>query len=233
MKPHQIPMPHVEGMTHRHVSVGALSMHVAEAGSGPPVLLLHGWPQHWYAWREVAPKLAVDHRVICPDLRGFGWSDAPSGGYDKATLAQDIIGLLDALELERVDLLAHDWGAWIGFILCLEHPQRFSHYLALNIYTPWPEPPSPKAITVIARLWYQLAIATPGLGQLLIQRTPFVARLITAGAVHRAWTEEELKAFTEALLPRRARERLGPPVSHLPAPRAAAPTCRDSGTTAG
>jgi len=195
-------MPQVEGMTHRHLSVGALRMHVAEAGSGPPVLLLHGWPQHWYAWRKLAPKLAADHRVICPDLRGFGWSDAPSGRYDKATLAQDLIGLLDALELDRVDLVAHDWGAWIGFILCLDHPQRFDHYLALNIYTPWPDPPSPRAIAVVARLWYQLALATPGLGQLLIQRTPFVRQLITAGAVHPAWTDEELRAFTEALLPR-------------------------------
>jgi pimeloyl-ACP methyl ester carboxylesterase len=201
MNPEQIPMPHVEGMTHRRVSVGALGMHVAEAGSGPPVLLLHGWPQHWYAWRALAPKLAADHRVICPDLRGFGWSDAPSGSYDKATLAQDIIGLLDALELDRVDLIAHDWGAWIGFILCLDHPQRFDHYLALNMYTPWPDPPSPKAIAVTARLWYQLALATPGLGQFLIQRTPFVRRLITAGAVHAPWTDEELRAFTEALLP--------------------------------
>ena len=201
MSPDQIPMPHVEGMTHRDVSVGTLRMHVAEAGSGPPVLLLHGWPQHWYAWREVAPKLAADHRVICPDLRGFGWSDAPPGSYDKATLAEDIIGLLDALELDRVDLLAHDWGAWIGFILCLDQPQRFDHYLGLNIYTPWPEPPSPKAIAVTARLWYQVALATPGLGQLLIQRTPFVRRLITAGAVHAAWSDEELSAFTDALLP--------------------------------
>jgi pimeloyl-ACP methyl ester carboxylesterase len=199
MKPEQIEMPDVKGMTHRMVDVGGVELHVAEAGSGSPILLLHGWPQHWYAWRRVAPELASEHRVICPDLRGFGWSDAPPGAYDKATLAQDVIGLLDALELERVDLIAHDWGAWIGFILCLEHPERFAHYLALNIYTPWPDPPSPRAIPVIARLWYQLALATPVLGQWLIRRTSFVRRLITAGAVHRAWTDEELEAFTSPL----------------------------------
>ena len=153
---------------------------------------------------KVAPTLAAEHRVICPDLRGFGWSDAPSGRYDKATLAQDIIGLLDTLELDRVDLVAHDWGAWIGFMLCLDHPQRFNHYLALNIYTPWPDPPSPKAIGGIARLWYQVALATPGLGRSLIQHTPFVRQLITAGAVHPSWTEDELNAFTQAL---KARER--------------------------
>src|SRR3982074_34133 len=94
----------------------------------------------------------------------------------------------DTLSRERVDLIAHDWGAWIGFILCLEHPQRFSHYLALNMYTPWPDPPSPRGIAVAARLWYQVALATPGLGEALIRRTSFVRRLITAGAVHEAWT---------------------------------------------
>ncbi len=186
-------------MTHRTVDVGGVAIHVAEAGSGPPVVLLHGWPQHWYAWRKVAPALAVERRVICPDLRGFGWSDAPPGGYEKATLAGDMLGLLDAMKLERVDLIAHDWGAWVGFIMCLERPQRFAHYLALNMYTPWPEPPSPRGVAVLARLWYQVLIATPGVGAALIRRTRFVRRLITAGAVHPAWTEQDLEAFAAVL----------------------------------
>ncbi|HEV7585244.1 MAG TPA: alpha/beta fold hydrolase [Solirubrobacteraceae bacterium] len=200
----EIELPHVDGMTHRMVDVDGLNMHVAEAGSGPPVLMLHGWPQHWYAWRGVAPRLAVERRVICPDLRGFGWSDAPPGAYDKATLARDVMGLLDALELDRVELVAHDWGAWIGFMLCLEHPERFAHYLALNIYTPWPEPPSPRAIPVLARLWYQVALATPIFGEALIRHTSFVSRLIKAGAVHPAWSDEDIRAFTAPL---RARAR--------------------------
>ncbi|HTU77268.1 MAG TPA: alpha/beta hydrolase [Solirubrobacteraceae bacterium] len=200
MSAQQIALPAVEGVRHRTVEVGGVALHVAEAGSGPPVVLLHGWPQHWYAWRRVIPLLAVDHHVICPDLRGFGWSEAPPGPYDKASLGRDVVGLLDALELDRVDLIAHDWGAWIGFILCLEQPQRFAHYLALNIYTPWPEPPSPRGLTVLARLWYQVLIATPGLGRRLIRETQFVRRLITAGAVHEhTWSSQELDAFTAAL----------------------------------
>jgi pimeloyl-ACP methyl ester carboxylesterase len=192
-------MPSLDGFRHHWVDIGGLSIHIAEAGAGAPLLLLHGWPQHWYAWRKVAPELADSYRVICADMRGFGWSDAPPGAYDKATLAADVIGLLDALELDRVDLLAHDWGAWIGFILCLEHPERFSHYLALNIYTPWPDPPSIQNLGVLARLWYQLVIATPGLGSTLIRDTPFVRRLILAGAVHTAWSEEDLEAFSAPL----------------------------------
>ena len=74
-------------------------MHVAEAGSGPPLLLVHGWPQHWFCWRRVVPLLADRYRLIMPDLRGHGWSDAPRG-YDKEQLATDLLGLLDTLELD-------------------------------------------------------------------------------------------------------------------------------------
>lgn len=109
-------MPHLDGVHHRDVAVNGFRMHVAEAGEGPPVLLVHGWPQHWYAWRKVIPLLSADRRVLCPDLRGFGWSEAPPGRYDKQALADDLAALLDALELERVDLVAHDWGAWAGFV---------------------------------------------------------------------------------------------------------------------
>jgi pimeloyl-ACP methyl ester carboxylesterase len=199
-----VEMPEVEGLSHRQVRVGSFEMHVAEAGSGPPVLMLHGWPQHWYVWRHVAPKLAAHRRVICPDLRGFGWSDAPAGDYSKPALARDVVDLLDALELDRVDLIGHDWGGWIGFILCLDHPERFDHYLALNIPTLWPDPPSLRGLQTLARLWYQAAIATPALGERLIRETGFVRKLITAGAVHRAWDDADLCAFTDVL---RERER--------------------------
>jgi pimeloyl-ACP methyl ester carboxylesterase len=193
-------MPHVDGIRHREVEAAGIRFHVAEAGAGEPVLLLHGWPQHWFAWRKVAPLLAADHRVICPDLRGFGWSDAPPGAYDKQTLAEDVLALLDALELERVDLIAHDWGAWVGFLLCLGHPQRIAHYVALNMVTPWPDPPSADAAIGVWRLWYQVALATPGLGRTLIGRTDFVRRVILAGAGHQdVWTDEDLESFAAVL----------------------------------
>jgi pimeloyl-ACP methyl ester carboxylesterase len=207
MHTREVELPTVPGMSHRQVDVGGgLSLHVAQGGSGPPALLLHGWPQHWYCWRRVAPALASGHTVICPDLRGFGWSDAPVDGYEKATLARDVLALLDALELERVDLIAHDWGAWVGFILCLEHPERFAHYLALNMYTPWPDGPSLRGLTILARLWYQAVLASPLLGEWVLRETPFVKRVITAGAVHDAWSSEELATFADVLrVPERAR----------------------------
>ena len=201
-------LPELEGVSHRHVEVAGIRLHVAEAGAGDPVLLVHGWPQHWWCWRHVIPPLAAERRVICLDLRGFGWSDAPPGRYDKATFAADIVGALDALGIERVDLVAHDWGAWAGFLACLGHPDRFRSYLALNMYPPWPERrPSLGALLGLWRLWYQVALATPGLGQALVRRTDFPRRVITTGAVHPgAWTEADLESFAAVLRePARAR----------------------------
>jgi pimeloyl-ACP methyl ester carboxylesterase len=194
--PSAVPMPHVDGVSHREVEANGTRFHVAEAGAGPPVLLLHGWPQHWYAWRKVIPLLATDHRVIAPDLRGFGWSEVRPGDFSKQALADDIPPLLDALELDRVDLIAHDWGAWASFILVLDHPERFGHYLALNMYAPWAAPPSPGGFLGIWRLWYQAALASPGLGQFLIRRTDFVKKMITTAAVHPdAWTPDDVESF--------------------------------------
>lgn len=195
------PMPQIEGVTHREIKAAGIRFHVAEAGAGEPVLLLHGWPQHWYVWRKVLPLLAAERRVICPDLRGFGWSEAPRDGYAKEALANDVFGVLDALELEQVDLLAHDWGAWIGFLMCIERPERIKHYLALNIVTPWADArPSLSAALGLWRLWYQVVLATPGLGQTLLTRTSFIRRLITAGAVHSgAWSAAELESYSAVL----------------------------------
>jgi pimeloyl-ACP methyl ester carboxylesterase len=198
--PSSTPLPHVEGMAHRDVVARGVRFHVAEAGDGPPVLLVHGWPQHWYAWRKVVPLLATDHRVICPDLRGFGWSDAPPGAYDKQGLADDLAALLVALELEHVDLVAHDWGAWVGFLLALDRPDLIRRYLALNMYTPWPAPPSARGALSLLRLWYQVLIATPWVGQTLIRRTDFVKRIITTGPGHPdVWRPEDVESFAAVL----------------------------------
>jgi pimeloyl-ACP methyl ester carboxylesterase len=156
-------MPEVAGVRHRFVDAGRLRMHVAEAGEGEPVLLLHGWPQNWYLWRDVIPALAPYARVICLDLRGFGWTDVPRGGYDKETMAGDVLALLDALGLERVRLAGHDWGGWIGFLLALGRPERIERFLAFNIPAPWPGREL-RGLLGVWRLAYQLALATPRLG---------------------------------------------------------------------
>ena len=124
MKESSVSMPEVPGVTHRFIDADGVRLHIAEAGDSTkqPVLLLHGFPQHWYVWRHVIPLMARDHHLIAVDLRGSGWSEAPRTGYTGLQLADDVIALLDELGLEHVDVIGHDWGAWIGFILGLRNP---------------------------------------------------------------------------------------------------------------
>ena len=191
--------PEVPGVEHRFVRAGSLRMHVAEAGAGEPVLMLHGWPQHWYLWRDVIPRLAPHARLICPDLRGFGWTDAPRGGYDKETMARDVLALMDALGLERVRLAGHDWGGWIGFILCLRHPERFERFLAASIVPPTPSREA-RSLLEVWRLSYQLALGLPRAGGAIGAR---LARLGLEGT--RALEPAEVEAFTDRMRGERAR----------------------------
>jgi pimeloyl-ACP methyl ester carboxylesterase len=194
-------LPQVPGCRHSFVDAGRVRLHVAEAGNGEPLVLLHGWPQHWYMWRKVIPPLAPHARVICPDLRGFGWSAVPAGGYDKETMAGDVLALLDALGLERVKLAGHDWGGWIGFLLALREPERVERLLAMGSPPPWPAR-DPRGLLALWRLAYQLALSTPGLGR--GPATGAITALVprdTRGALD----GEELAVFTDRLTPERGR----------------------------
>ncbi|HET7122016.1 MAG TPA: alpha/beta hydrolase [Solirubrobacterales bacterium] len=199
-------MPRVDGVTHHRVRVRGVELHYAEAGAGEDVVLcLHGWPQHWYEWRHLMPALADRHRVLALDQRGFGWSEASAGGYEKEELASDVLAFMDALGLERVKLVGHDWGGWIGFLLCLREPRRFERYLALNILPPW------TSLGAMAphlwRFWYQWLILAPGVGYRLHRGGKFVPKVLAGGSVRRqVWDEATLHAFSDAFTePERAR----------------------------
>src|SRR3954465_1860041 len=120
----QPPLPQLPGVEHRFESVNGVRLHYAEAGAGDPVVLLHGWPQHWWMWREFIGPLAERFRVIAPDLRGHGWSDKPPDGYRKGELPDDVPALLDPLGIDRVRWVGHDWGAYIGMLAALREPER-------------------------------------------------------------------------------------------------------------
>ncbi|MFC9324654.1 alpha/beta fold hydrolase [Kitasatospora sp. NPDC057015] len=201
------PLPAVEGVTHRFVTVRGVRFHVAEAGAGEPVLLLHGFPQHWYAWRAVIPELARDHRVFAVDLRGCGWSDAPRDGYQGTALIEDVLALLDALGLDRVRLVGHQSGGWLGFRLCLAAPDRFSAFLAVNSSHPWPR--RRFGLPLYAwRYWYTALWEYPGVGRRVLRHCPAVTRSLLrywAGRSARV-DESALEEFVQAHRPsRRAR----------------------------
>ena len=108
--------------TSRYIDTGDLRQHVVTGGDGPPLLLVHGWPETWYTWRLVMPALARDFSVVAPDQRGCGLSGKPAAGYDTGALADDLVALMDALGHERFAVFGHDTGLWIGYALAADHP---------------------------------------------------------------------------------------------------------------
>jgi len=116
---------------------GGVTLHAAVGGSGSPVVLLHGFPQTHLMWRHVAVKLAAEHTVICPDLRGYGASDKPADTgpevYAKRTMAADVVDLAAALGHERFALVGHDRGALVAFRAGLDHPETITHLGVLDV----------------------------------------------------------------------------------------------------
>jgi pimeloyl-ACP methyl ester carboxylesterase len=179
--------PEIEGAVRRTVEIrthdaGPLDVHLYEAGSGPPVLLLHGWPQDAACWRYVIPRLADGHRLIAPDLRGFGQSGAPGRGYDGLTFGADAIALLDALEIERAHVIGHDWGGFASFAAAIAAPERVASMVILNTIPPWVQP-SPRMALDLWRVWYVLLMA--GFGERVVRGRPeLIAKMLRGDRVH-------------------------------------------------
>ncbi len=120
----------IAGFTQSRIATNGIELSVHQAGQGHPLILLHGYPQNHRCWERVAPAFARDFHVIVPDLRGYGDSDAPTDRsdapqtYAKREMAADIVGILDALGIERAHILGHDRGARVAYRLALDHPER-------------------------------------------------------------------------------------------------------------
>ncbi|WP_437341274.1 alpha/beta fold hydrolase [Burkholderia contaminans] len=119
-------------VTHHTLVANGIRQHYLDAGSGPVVVLLHGFPETSFAWRHQIPVLARTYRVIAPDLRGYGETDKPASGYDKRNMALDIIRLLDALGIEKVVLVGHDRGARVATRLAKDHPERVDRLVVMD-----------------------------------------------------------------------------------------------------
>jgi pimeloyl-ACP methyl ester carboxylesterase len=166
-------MTDITGIRSRTVTANGLRMHVTRAGSGAPVLMLHGFPESSREWAKVMRLLSDRAHLIAPDLRGAGDTEAPDSGYDSATVVSDIIALLDELQLDRVDVVAHDWGALVGFDLCLDHPDRVRRYVSIAVPAPYLRMNRALAIGLLKampHLWFQWVVAAPSLGPRLLSR---------------------------------------------------------------
>jgi pimeloyl-ACP methyl ester carboxylesterase len=136
----------MSGITHRTIETNGINTHIAEAGEGPLVLLLHGFPELWYSWRHQLPALAAaGYHAVAPDVRGYGQTDAPPAveSYNMLNHTADAVGVLDALGEKTAVVVGHDWGAPIAWHCALLYPDRFPAVAALSVpYTPRaPRPP--------------------------------------------------------------------------------------------
>ena len=141
----------------RFINADGLRQHAVIGGDGPPLLLVHGWPEDWYAWRLLMPALARDFQVIAVDQRGIGLTEKPKRGYDSATLANDLVSLMDALGHDRFALVGHDTGFIISYALAADYPERVDRVALAEIPgPPMPDPFPPLFIPepLNNRLWH-------------------------------------------------------------------------------
>jgi pimeloyl-ACP methyl ester carboxylesterase len=134
------------------VPTNGTRLSVAVGGTGPTLVLLHGWPQTGRAWRRVLPALARDHTVVVPDLRGMGLSSHPAGGYDKWTQAGDIRAVLDKLGIDRADIVGHDIGTMVAYAYAARYPDKTSRLVVMD--SPVPGIPPWNQIVRLPALWH-------------------------------------------------------------------------------
>lgn len=195
--------PDIPGATQRTVTIethdaGPLDVHLYEAGAGPPVLLLHGWPQDAWCWHYVIPLLADRYQLIAPDLRGFGQTGAPdSDNYNGLVLGADAIALLDALEIERSHLVGHDWGGFGAFAAAIAAPQRIASLVVLNTSPPWLEL-SPRLLWELRRSWYVFLLAAWG-EEIARDRPGLIARMLRGDRVQEGMSRADAQGYATRL----------------------------------
>lgn len=166
-------MPTIPGFDYQRVPVAeGVALNVAIGGSGPPIVLLHGFPQTHLMWRHVAADLASDHTVICPDLRGYGDSDKPANGYSKRTMAADIVALARALGHDRFALAGHDRGALVAFRAGLDHPETITGLACLDVLPTLDMWDAMHGVTAAVGFHLYLMAQPPGLPEQMIAAAP-------------------------------------------------------------
>ena len=193
-------------LEHSYIETNDIRLHVVQAGpqSGTPVVLLHGFPEFWYCWRLQIPALVeAGCRVIIPDQRGYNLSDKPMGvkAFSMDELVNDVIGLIDALGYEKVNLVGHDWGAAVAWVLANQHPERLHRLGILNV--PHPEVMKrflKRDLEQLRRSWYIFFFQLPWLPEAGMRADNWrgaVRALRGSGLIH-TFTNEDIEKYKEA-----------------------------------
>ena len=193
-------------LEHTYIETNGIKLHVVQAGpkSGVPVVLLHGFPEFWYGWRNQIPALAeAGCRVIVPDQRGYNLSDKPKGvkNYGVFTLVNDIIGLIDALGYEKVNLVGHDWGAAVAWMLAILHPERLHKLGIMNV----PHPTVMRRFLTrdpeqIRRSWYVFFFQLPWIPEAGMKQDDWrgASRALRGSGKIHTFSNEDIEKYKEA-----------------------------------
>lgn len=184
-------------VTEKHLKVNGYEFRVMEQGSGPAVLLLHGFPDSWYLWRHQIPVLVESgYRVIVPDQRGFGESEKPAEveAYQLPNLASDILGILDELDVERTHIVAHDWGSSVAWVFAAIYPDRVERFVPLSlghpsIFTEFPNGQLEKS-------WYILLFQFEGVAEKMFMKNDWA--LLKEWSRHHEESEKWIKDLSRS-----------------------------------
>lgn len=190
-------------LRHGEVEVGGgTRLHYVEAGSGPLVVLLHGFPEFWYSWRhQIEPIAAAGYRVVAPDMRGYNLSSRPQGwrDYDLQLLAGDIAGLIRGLGEDGAYLAGHDWGAAVAYGVAMYHPELIRRLAILNVPHPVRMLEGFRTLKQLRKSWYMFFFQIPRLPERLIARDDFsFAKRSLRSDSKDAFTDEDLDRYVEA-----------------------------------
>jgi pimeloyl-ACP methyl ester carboxylesterase len=191
--------------THHEAVVNGVRLHYVAAGSGPPVLLLHGFPEFWYSWRHQIPVLAAaGFRVLAPDLRGYNLSDKPKGihHYRLDCLADDVLGLIRQAGHERAAVVGHDWGGVIAWWLAMQRPQAVQRLAVLNAAHPAAYLRELRTLSQLLKSWYVFFFQLPWLPELVVRRGNFadIERKLRREPVHPgAFSDADIEHYKQAL----------------------------------
>jgi pimeloyl-ACP methyl ester carboxylesterase len=189
-----------------YIETNGIRLHVMQAGpkSGPPVILLHGFPEFWYGWRHQIPALVdAGYRVIVPDQRGYNLSDKPNGvkAYGVYELVNDIVGLIDSLDYEKVNLAGHDWGAVVAWTLAISNPKRLHRLSIINV----PHPAVMSAflrrdLEQLRRSWYVFSFQIPWLPERGLSANDWrgAERVLRGSGKIHTFTKKDIKKYKEA-----------------------------------
>jgi pimeloyl-ACP methyl ester carboxylesterase len=195
-------MPH-DGIDIRegYADVGDVRLHYVEAGDGPLVVLLHGFPEFWFGWRlQIAPLAAAGFRVVAPDTRGYNLSSRPDGvaAYSADLLADDIRGLIRALGAESATLVGHDWGGTIAWTTSMNHPEVVDRLAILNAAHPHRLQQGLHSPSQLRKSWYFFFFAVPGLPEDVVHARDWHFFRHFLQDANPAYTPEEMERYVDA-----------------------------------